>query len=86
MDSSSNGQRKVQFYKNNAEINYYAFASGGNINHTGFWVCNVSMIVDAVVSDYFEVIIDQNSGGPLDIKGNDWVIAATFFSAAYLGA
>ena len=86
MDGSSAGGREANFTKNGTGIGYYAPGSGGTIAITGFWSPNISQVVDAAVSDYFEVKLYQSSGSSKNIQGEDWSPGSTFFSAIYLGA
>ena len=86
MDGASAGGREAIFKKNGTAITYNAPGSGGSIAITGFWSPNVSVVADAAVSDYFEVVVYQSSGSAKSIQGDDWTTNSTYFSAVYLGA
>jgi hypothetical protein len=47
----------------------------------GFVMCTVSFISSAVATDYFEIRVNQNSGGNLNVESN-----GAFVNAIYLGA
>lgn len=47
----------------------------------GYVMCTVSFISSAVAGDYFEIRVNQNSGGNLDVLAD-----GAFFNCIYLGA
>ena len=79
--ADSDGYRLGGFLKNGLN-NLYA-TQVANLSATIAPIINFSTIVEAVATDYFEVQVNQTSGGNLNFLGG---IANNRYSAIYLGA
>lgn len=74
---NTNGSRQAQIQKNNAD----APGSGSSnivVGGTAYYVLNMtSAVLSVVPGDYFEVRVQQSSGGPLETRN---FVAAMWFS------
>jgi hypothetical protein len=80
---NTTGVRVVAIYKNGSLWARYTSTAGigtGSIN------LFMPIIMNLAAADYIEVFAYQNSGGSLNVTGNDVEVRATTFTVAYLGA
>ncbi len=77
---SAAGVRTAALYKNNTS---YLFFNTKEPGATYEGSAEITLIVDAVATDFFELLVRQDSGGSLNTSSG---ATLTVFSCAYLGA
>jgi len=77
---SAAGVRTAALYKNNTS---YLFFNTKEPGATYEGSAEITLIVDAVATDFFELLVRQDSGGSLNTSSGTTL---TVFSCAYLGA
>ena len=79
-DLNTSGRRNLLLQKNGSTMTTADWLWNPSTVE-GYVMCTVSFISSAVATDYFEVRVNQNSGGNLDVKAD-----GAFINCIYLGA
>jgi len=75
-------RRNLRLYKNGSITNDLSFTAGSAADQT----IQMTTIVSANASDYFEIYVFQNSGSTLNVLGTSGNVGSNEFSIVYLGA